>query len=118
MEEAAAREVQSSRFGEMDQDDFEISDDDVETAPLQQKSTKFATTRDISKLGPKDRRKLLKLQHPEMIPIVSHFSDVSKEFMDSTRVATKVLLENNLAAEVSLVRQLVGIYDRPGHSSN
>jgi hypothetical protein len=95
--------VQSSRFGEMDQDDFEISDDDAEGAPIVQKTVKFATTRDISKLGPKDRRKLLKNQHPEMIPIVSHFSGVSKEFMDSTCVATRVLLENNQTAEVSRV---------------
>lgn len=119
MEEAAAKEVQSSRFGEMDQEDFEISDDEAESAPALPKSAKLATTRDISRLGLKDRRKLLNLQHPEMIPIVSHFSEVSQEFMDSTRVATKVLLENNQTAEVCLGFrvQWVAFDDRPRHRS-
>ena len=102
MEEAAAREVQSSRFGEMDKGDFEISDDEVENTPSIPTTANFATERDISKLGQKDRRRLIKLQHPELIPIVTHFSKASKEYMDSTRVATKVLLENNQTAEVSL----------------
>ena len=100
MEEVAAREVQKSRFDEMDHDDFELSDDDKEEASSEKKTQSLDKMRDIASLGQKERRKLLKLQHPELLPIVSHFASVAKRHNDSTQVATRTLLENDEAAKV------------------
>jgi hypothetical protein len=106
------REVQSSRFEEMDEDDFVLSDgEDDEPSNNRQESTsdaheKLLSNRDTTKLSSKAQRKLLNKQHPELMPVVSHFSSVVKELEDSTRVATKALTQENGAAEVSTSSKL------------
>lgn len=103
MEEVAAKEVQKSRFNPMDHTDFELSDDDQNegsSLPVEKKTQSPDRMRDIASLGQKERRKLLKLQHPELLPIASHFASVAKEYSDSTEVATRTLLESDEAAKV------------------
>ena len=100
----AAREVQTTRFIEMNDADFELSDDDQHPQAAHSKETGWVEKmRDIASLGPKERRKLLKLQHPELLPVVSHFATFSKEYIRSTTVATKTLLENDEAAKVRVL---------------
>lgn len=105
MEEEAAREVQTSRFQDMADDDFAISSGDEE--PDEKETTgddllqeRLTTTRDTTKLSLQEKRKLLKKQHPELLPVVSYFADVVQELNDTTRVATQALTEHKNAAEV------------------
>lgn len=76
-EEEAAKEVQASRYQQMDEDDFALSDEDEKAAHTMEKGgivnrnddqymmpEKMQTTRDTSKLSQRDARKLLKKQYP------------------------------------------------------
>jgi hypothetical protein len=95
----------------MDEDDFVLSGEDEEPSNNRQESTsdgqeKLLSNRDTTKLSSKEQRKLLNKQHPELMPVVSHFSSVVKELEDSTRVATKALIQENGAAEVSTSSKL------------
>lgn len=89
----------------MDQDDFVLSDnddnDDAEESPSEPKKEKLVTERDISQLPLKQRRKFLKLQHPELIPVATHFAEVLSELKSSTNVAVGALFQNRETAEVS-----------------
>ena len=115
LEEEAAKEVQSARLKQMKEDDFVLSGDENEEDDGEDASasgdvkgavaldaTTNAVTRDLSKLSTKSKRKLLETQHPELLPIVSYFSDIVKDLKDKTMVATKALMEGEQGtAEVS-----------------
>jgi hypothetical protein len=95
----------------MDEDDFVLSDGEDEPSNNRQESTsdaqeKLTSNRDTTKLSSKEQRKLLNKQHPELMPVVSHFSSIVKELEDTTRVATKALIHENGAAEVSTSSKL------------
>jgi U3 small nucleolar RNA-associated protein 3 len=115
-EEAAAKEVESSRFQEMDEGDFMLPDegDDADPATSRSQSSEaqasVATVRDVSKLSTKDKRKFIKKQHPELLPLASFFSDVCKELRDTTQVATNILTRNNQTVEVRID---FNVHDRP-----
>uniref|UniRef100_A0A7S4AET8 Sas10 C-terminal domain-containing protein n=1 Tax=Pseudo-nitzschia australis TaxID=44445 RepID=A0A7S4AET8_9STRA len=47
----------------------------------------------------KESRKLLEKQYPELLPMVSYFSDVVKDLKDRTEIGTKVLMEGEGTAE-------------------
>ena len=72
LEEEAAQEIQKSRFEEMDEDDFMLSDDeegvkknDARTGESSKSShEELQTIRDTSKLSKKETRKLLDKQYP------------------------------------------------------
>lgn len=97
MEEEAAREVQASRLDEMQEDDFVPPGDEDETEDLSSLGQeRFATVRDTTQLSVKERRKLLKVQHPELLPVASFFSEILKEFLQTTKVATKALMGQNV----------------------
>jgi hypothetical protein len=106
VEEEAAREVQTSRFQDMADDDFALSSGDEEQDEKETTTgddvlqERLTTTRDTSKLSLQEKRKLLKKQHPELLPVVSYFADVVQELNDTTRVATQALTEHKNAAEV------------------
>lgn len=88
----------------MDEDDFAISGDEGDgDDDLEKPQEELKATRDTSKLSSKEKRKLIQKQHPELLPVVSHFSDVVKELKDRTRVATTVLTQDENSAEVSFV---------------
>ena len=94
VEEEAAREIQAARLAEMSEDDFALSDDEaaVDAEPTVQKKTQ---------------------KHPELVPLLSHFSGVVAELEDRTMVAVNALLQDESAAEVSwLVLPSRRIHDR------
>ena len=91
----------------MDEDDFVLSGD--EEAPVKEgekrekslEEEQIAAVRDITKLSSKEKRLLLKKQHPELLPIISYFVDIVKDLKLSTDIATKAVMETENAAEVS-----------------
>jgi len=108
LEEDAAKEVQASRFQEMEEDDFVLSEDENEQMQSSDKQKpakagatleKLQSTRDTSMLTRKEARKLLQKQHPELLPMVSYFSDVVKDLKDRTQVATDALFQGESNAE-------------------
>jgi hypothetical protein len=87
----------------MDEDDFVLSGEEDDSLPPNAANSqeKLVATRDTSKLSAKEKRKLMNKQHPELIPVVSHFSDVIKDLKNRTQVATKALTQADNTAEVS-----------------
>ena len=106
LEEEAAKEIQKSRFEEMEEDDFVLSGDENEQDDSDKKASgtselQIKTIRDTSKLSKKEARRLLQKQHPELLPMVSYFADVVRDLKERTDVATNALLESEETAEVS-----------------
>jgi len=110
LEEEAAKEIQASRFEEMDEDDFVLSDDEVnhkDDWSMKNLSTTEAmkgipqSTRDSAKLTKREARKLLHKRHPELLPMVSYFSGIVMDLKGRTDVATKALMDSEGTAEVS-----------------
>jgi U3 small nucleolar RNA-associated protein 3 len=70
LEEEAAKEIQATRFQEMDEDDFVLSEHEDEEKDVSEKKKShkagvmLQATRDVSKLTKKEARKLLQKQHP------------------------------------------------------
>ena len=93
MEEEAAREVQASRWNEMQEDDFVPSDDEDQAADeFPQVPSRFATVRDTVHFSTTERRKLLKVQHPELLPVASYFAEIWKEYLHTTKVASDAII--------------------------
>ena len=113
LEEEAAKEIQSARFAEMDEDDFVLSDDDGDDdgqaggksdagSSHKTESISILASRDVSKLTKAEKQNILKHKHSELLPIVSYFSDVVKELKEKTSVAQKALFDGDEeTAEVS-----------------
>jgi hypothetical protein len=106
LEEEAAKEIQKSRFEEMEEDDFVLSEDEGDETELNKKVSasselQMKTTRVTSKLTKKEARKLLHKRHPELLPMVSYFADIVKDLRDRTDAAAEALLESEKTAEVS-----------------
>jgi U3 small nucleolar RNA-associated protein 3 len=115
MEEEAAKDVQAARLMEMDEADFILSDDEdeqnrkskqssthQETVGQQTSSSRLSSIRDVSKLGSKERRKLLEKQHPGLQQILSHFKNQVQDLQGRTSLATRALFqgEDDGTAEV------------------
>ena len=100
-EEEAAKEVESSRFQDMDEGDFMLPDDEGEkkSSELPEMKGTLSAVRDVTKLSSRDKRKFIKKRHPELMPLVSFFSDVCKELRDTTSVATQMLTQNDESVE-------------------
>lgn len=114
LEEEAAKQVQAARFQSMTEDDFLLSDqeqdDDDDTARQGIASGVIDSTgkglitssRDVAKLSNRDKQKLLDKQHPEFLPLLSHFTAIAKDLRAKTRVATKAVFFGE--AETATVR--------------
>ena len=106
LEEEAARELQSSRYADMSEDDFAL--DDVEggekssgsAGEKKDRRKQPPATADVQrqqehlskkKLSTKEKRKYLDRQHPELLPLLSYFSDVVGDLSCRTSVATDAL---------------------------
>jgi hypothetical protein len=105
-EEEAAQEVQRERFQKMTDEDFMISSDSEadedgkksdqqEQAKTETKQKSSHPTGEISasKASKRERLKKLDREHPEVLPLLSHFADVAKDLQSTTMVATRAILE-------------------------
>lgn len=59
----------------------------------------------MEKLSKKEKLKLIKFQHPELLPLVSHFRGPVEELMESTLVAGGALLKNGGIGGVGLGKE-------------
>lgn len=97
LEEEAAKEVQAARYENMEEDDFVMSDTEEEPSPSKRKAAKDAVEevqRDLSKLSKSEKRRLLQSHHPELLPLVSHFSQEIEDYTLRTRVVENALLQS------------------------
>jgi U3 small nucleolar RNA-associated protein 3 len=92
LEEEAAKEVQAARYEQMDEDDFVLSDHDDEPSANAAEQVSSTTTRDVSKLSKADKKKLLQSHHPELLPMLTHFSQVIRDYESRTKIVAKALL--------------------------
>lgn len=92
-EEEAAKEIESSRFQVMDDDDFmaeetyEYDEGGPKKAEQLDGDASITATRDLSNLSSKEKQRFIKKQHPELLSLVAFFSDVCRECKDTTNAA-------------------------------
>lgn len=136
LEEEAGREVEKARLEDMEEGDFmldgdeEEGEEEEEVKPKKKKQKKSSrkgeeevetilqpskNTKQISKLSKKDKIKLLKANHPELLPLVQHFSGSVQDLVDSTMVAGGALLKNGAKAgkKEAQVRSLISSFICP-----
>jgi U3 small nucleolar RNA-associated protein 3 len=96
LEEEAAKEVLNARYENMDEDDFMLSDNDDEHEKLSSSKEveTIQSSRDLNKLSRAAKRKLLQSHHPELIPLVTHFSHVIHDWNERTRVVSDALFSS------------------------
>jgi len=115
LEEEAGREVEKARLDAMDDADFMLDGDDEDDEEGAQEdvdpTSKKNKTKDdrmetiqsvksakqLSKLSKKEKIKLLKVNHPELLPLVQHFSSPIQELSETTMVAAGTLLKDGVA---------------------
>jgi U3 small nucleolar RNA-associated protein 3 len=93
LEEEAGKEVQLARLEEMEEDDFMLQDNHVEKGKGG-KDKAVKKKRQKSVLSRKDKMKLLKSSHPELMPVVDHFRETLEEFVEGTVVVGGALLKD------------------------
>lgn len=96
----------------MSEDDFVLSDADDDDNDVSQKNTideKSATTKTsssskiVTKLSVKEQRKIIEKQHPEMLPLLSHFTTIVEDLQNQTAIASRAIFESEEnTAEVSI----------------
>ena len=94
VEESAAREVQISRFSEMNKSDFEIFDHDDEIPESVSKTRELKKNHD-------DRMATVGKLHNDMVTLLGHLAGVVDELDSSTISAKKTLLSSTLGSDVS-----------------
>jgi hypothetical protein len=99
VEEEAARDVRDTRFEDMNEDDFAppLPEDDApeDTAASTKKrtsSSKFDSLQSKT-LSNSAKRKLMTKHYPDVMSMVSYFSQTVKDLESSTRVAADALKE-------------------------
>lgn len=117
LEEEAGREVEKARLEAMDDADFmldgagdDAEDEGGEERPKSKKrktngddermDTAFQSiksSKQLSKLSKKEKLKVLKANHPELLPVLQHFSGPVRELSETTMVAAGALLKNGVA---------------------
>ena len=123
LEEEAAREVEKAQLDDMDDEDFMLGTNEngsevEEPKPKKKMSTdegnmeiikSSRSPKQLSQLSEKEKMKLLKTNHPELLPLVQHFSDSVLELSDTTLVAAGALLKNgvNKCAKEMEVNELI-----------
>ena len=114
LEEEGAKEILKARMENMTEDDFmldneeeDTEDEDVDTdvkssGDIEMISAKmnFAKRRKLSTLSKREKMKLMTRNHPELLPLISHFRDeVIRPCAEKTSVVVNCL-QNNENAEV------------------
>ena len=90
----------------MEEDDFVLSGEEengsgkMQELAMSKSQEGSLTFRDTVSMSTKEKRKLMTNQHPEIIPVISHFSDFIKEGIE-TNVATQVMTQAGNMVEVS-----------------
>ena len=110
LEEEAAREVEKAQLDDMDDEDFMLftneNGSEVEEPKLNKNKSKdegsmeiiksSKSPKQLSQLSEKEKMKLLKTNHPELLPLVQHFSDSVFELSETTLVAAGAMLKNGV----------------------
>jgi U3 small nucleolar RNA-associated protein 3 len=110
LEEEAAREVEKAQLDDMDDEDFFLGTNVKSSEDEEPKSNKklsknegdmeiiksSKSPKDVSKLSDKEKMKLLKTHHPELLPLVQHFSHSVSELSETTLVAAGAMLGNGV----------------------
>lgn len=114
LEEEGAKEILKARMENMTEDDFmldneeeDTEDEDVDTdvkssGDIEMISAKmnFAKRRKLSTLSKREKMKLMTRNHPELLPLISHFRDEAiRPCAEKTSVVVNCL-QNNENAEV------------------
>jgi hypothetical protein len=96
LEEEAAKQLQAARYKNMEEDDFVLTDMEVEAKRRNDtyEGDDLSLRKDITKLPAKDKRKFLDRQHPELLPLLNFFSGSVKDLAKNTSVATKALFDS------------------------
>lgn len=127
LEEEAGREVEKARLGAMDDADFMLGGDEDDGASDEEErkpktDNKFQdekvetiqsvkSSKRLSKLSKKEKLKLFRANHPELLPLVQHFAEPIRELEETTMVAAGTLLKDGVAkgaqeAEVCQIRMV------------
>lgn len=118
LEEEAGREVLKTRMEGMAEEDFMLDDDDddegesegeSESDEKQTKDGKLTTLatamtttmqKNLSRLSKKEKIKLMQKNHPELLPLVTHFrEEFIRPCADETLVVANAMFQNNNNAE-------------------
>jgi U3 small nucleolar RNA-associated protein 3 len=85
LEEEAGKEVQLARLEDMEEEDFML-DADSNVEEVKGKKKRKGKRSDTTVLSRKDKMKLMKSAHPELMPVVDHFRGDLEDFVESTAV--------------------------------
>ena len=106
LEEMAAKEVQAARYKNMSEDDFLLSDDDddddksnldnkMKNVDSCSKESKGHSVKDnLLKLSVREQRKVIEKHHPEILPLLVHFTGIVENLQNQSTVATRAIFES------------------------
>lgn len=119
LEEEAGKEVQLARLEDMEEDDFML-DTGAESTIKETSKKSRGKKREKSALSRKDKMKLMKSTHPELMPVVDHFRGGLEDFVETTAVVGGALFrpDGGNEAEVRLcciVQLVLCIFDCTMH---
>ena len=120
VEEEAAKEILAARYAEMKEEDFLLSDDDEEegAAAADDKAHEMMLQKvDWKTKSRSEKTKFLDRKHPELLPLVSHFSEMLQDFKNQTNVVVQALLEGEegtaqvrvFKVETTLLAPMIGL---------
>ncbi|KAL3823832.1 hypothetical protein ACHAXA_004104 [Cyclostephanos tholiformis] len=110
LEEEAAREVEKAQLDGMDDEDFFLGTNEKSCEDEGPKSNNkrsrdlgnmeiiksSKSPKHVSKLSDREKMKLLKMHHPELLPLVQHFSHSVSELSEITLVAAGAMLRHGI----------------------
>jgi len=88
LEEEAGKEVQMARLEGVEEGDFMLGDED---AKEEKKTVKHRVKRKEKNFSRKDKLKVMKKAHPELMPVVDHFKGGLEDFVNTTAVVGDAL---------------------------
>lgn len=104
MEETAANEIVTARYTNMVEDDFYISDDESHDG-----KSKVTIPGQASAATKKQRQRALNRQHPELLPLLSHFTATLSDLHNHTLVATSAVMDGEKGT--AEVRTVMFVFD-------
>lgn len=92
LEEEAAKELQTTRLAEMDEQDFLLSDDDDNGTAEASWNDKKGSTAESMK-NRKQTLKQIRKQHSELFPLLAHFTGIVNSLRTQTSVAHSAIFD-------------------------